>query len=380
MNSVKVVKMRRRYESLAFGLFVLTMANLSAARCCPEKPLEPKGVTTQPCEVITPPQAPQVPNCVNVFLTADFIYWRASADTYQYAASGTPVNGPDGFTPIPPSHAGKTPSPAFDFQPGFKFGAGLKFAHDGWDLYANYTWLNPATLTSSQSAPSGDMVGPSDPYYGAPTLSNAKDYFRQSFNILDLELGRKFFLSQFMTLRPYYGLKTAWITQYRKNVLTVFNNLTNGLNSNASTTVPPIYTITALTQTEQVKSWGIGIRGGVAPVWYFMKNFGLYGNLGVSGLCTFFQNHSKTFYKGFTTATLENFTGQTANIKRSFLTVTPVIELGLGFTYMMFFHKDAYALTLSAGWEEQMWIGFNGGSPGGNLTLQGFTFNIGFEF
>ncbi len=57
-----------------------------------------------------------------------------------------------------------------------------------------------------------------------------------------------------------------------------------------------------------------------------------------------------------------------------------MIEVGLGLTYMMFFHKDTSALTLSAGWEEQVWIGFNGGFPGGNLSLQGFTFKAGYEF
>lgn len=355
----------------------MTALSAKPASCPP--PLKPMGVTEQPLDVITPPQAPKVSGCANFFVTADFIYWRATADNYQYAASGIAIVGADGVTPVPPPKRGQTKSPGFEFEPGFKVGAGLKFAHDGWDLYANYTWLNPATLKSTQTRDTGDMVGPSDPYYGAPTLSKVKDRFKQSFNILDLELGRKFFLSPFMTLRPYFGLRGAWIHQHQRNVLTVFNNDTNGLGVN-SFIVPVGDEITTLIQKQKVKSWGIGIRGGIAPVWYFMKNLGLYGNFALSGLWTSYRNVSQTFFEGTSSVPVGTFSGRTANIGRSFHTVTPVIELGLGLTYMAFFNKDASALTLSAGWEEQMWIGFNGGFPGGSVTLQGFTFKVGYEF
>ncbi|MBS0604475.1 MAG: hypothetical protein JSS60_05490 [Verrucomicrobia bacterium] len=367
----------------ACGLFVLTMTSVSAESASNEEPRKPKGVTTQPTRVITPPQAPKVPHGVNGFVTADFIYWRTTVDNYQYAASGVAIVGDDGVTPVPPHKRGETPSPGFDFQPGFKVGAGLKFAHDGWDLYANYTWLNPETFKDSLSSSSGDIVGPADPYYGSPTLSKVKDRFQQTFNVLDLELGRQFFLSKYLTLRPYFGLKSAWINQTQKNFLTVFNNDTNGLGVN-SFSVPNGETITNLIQKQKLESWGIGIRAGIAPVWYFIKNFGLYGNLAVSGMWTTFQNHSKTSFKGTitdpTTGAVSSVSGVTANIGRSFHTVTPVIELGLGLTYMAFFHQDAYALTVSAGWEEQMWIGFNGGFPGGSMSQQGFTFKAGFEF
>ncbi len=137
-----------------------------------------------------------------------------TADSYQFAASGLPIQDTNGNL-VFPSSRGKTPSPGFNFQPGFKVGAGFKFAHDGWDLYANYTWLNPAEVKASISDSKGDMVGPADPYFGTTTLSNAKNTFKQSFNVLDLELGRQFFLSRFLTLRPYFGLKTTWITQLK---------------------------------------------------------------------------------------------------------------------------------------------------------------------
>src|SRR5579872_21274 len=209
--------MNRKYTSCAFCFFALSLTPLLASPTtenCQEPP-KPMGVTTQPCGVITPPQAPTVPRWANFFFTADFIYWRTTVDNYTFAASGTPivVNGALGS----PTTRGKSPLPGFDFQPGFKVGAGFKFAHDGWDLYANYTWLNPAKVKASISNSGGYMVGPGDPYWGTPTLSKVENTFKQSFNILDLELGRQFFLSSFLTLRPYFGLKAAWIDQHQRN-------------------------------------------------------------------------------------------------------------------------------------------------------------------
>jgi hypothetical protein len=190
--------------------------------------------------------------------------------------------------------------------------------------------------------------------------------------VIDLELGRRFFLSKFLTLRPYFGVKTAWISQRERLVYTVANNATNGLGVNAIA-VPFGDAITQLNQKAKLRSWGIGIRGGIAPVWYFMKDFGLYGNLAVSGMWTQYRNVGKTAYSG-------TMSGLTSYISSSTHSITPVVELGLGLTYITRFYNEAYALTISGGWEQQMWIGFNGGRRGGAMTLQGLTLQVGFEF
>lgn len=365
--------MKIRFGLCALSLFALPLtafsANLSAQKTT-QKPAEPMGVTAQPNTVITPPIGPKVAHDVNFIFTADFIYWKAMADGFEYAASGVAIVGTDTLTPVPSPKQGKVKGPDFDFQPGFKVGAGLKFAHDGWDLYANYTWLNPTTVESSLSDPSGHMVGNGDPYFGAATLSKASNHFKQNFNVIDLELGRNFFLSKYMTLRPFFGLKTAWINQHVQNSYTVFNDATNGIN--ASDGLLPSGQINFLHQKLKIESWGIGVRGGISPVWYFMKDFGIYGNFALSGMWTNYEDHIETTYSG-------TISGTSQHAVRSSHTVTPVIELGLGLTYVTTFDDDTYGFSLSAGWEEQMWVGFNEGAPRGNMALQGFTLKVGFE-
>lgn len=363
--------MKFKYESLVFSFFALSTTTLFAAQDPNAPPVEPMGVTMQPNALVTPPVGPKVSNEVNFILTADFIYWRSSADNYAYAISGYSIVGTDGKTPIDPTSKGKVSYPDFSFQPGFKVGAGLKFAHDGWDLYANYTWLNPEKMSSYTTDSNGHMAGIRDSYFGDPSLSSASNSFKQTFNVVDLELGRNFFLSKYMTLRPSFGLKSAWINQNIHYYGTVFNNATNGLNdSNGWLTSGQI---NLLEQSIKLDSWGIGIRGGISPVWYFLKGFGLYGNLAVSGMWTCYKNHYETSYFG-------TISGTSANFDDSYHNVTPVIELGLGLTYMTTFCNDSYGFSLSGGWEEQMWIGFNDQFTSGNMVLQGLTIKAGFEF
>ncbi len=374
-----------RTASSAFGLFVLSLTNLSADSVKKEQ-AEPKpmGVTMQPTNVITPPVGPAVSGCCDFFMTADFIYWRTTYDGMGYALSGIAHPDPVISRPALTSFTGKgfIKFPDFDFQPGFKLGAGLKFAHDGWDLYANYTWLNPGTTkaTAKETDEQGMLFSTqADFVIGGPEILRAKNHFRQSFNTLDLELGRNFFLSRFMSLRPYFGLKLSRIHQHQRTNYTP----TDLSSSDAGTT----FTITTLIEKRNIKFWGIGIRGGISPVWYFMKGFGLYGNLALSGMWSYYKTLVNSQYDAtIATATTTSFQRGTVaqNTIGSSHTITPVIELGLGLTYTFTCCND-YAFTFSGGWEEQIWINFAGNDffgnfSNGNMTLQGLTVKAGVEF
>lgn len=331
--------------------------------------------TSQPSGMITPGVAPLV-NRLNVNITADFIYWKAQQDGLDFATSGIF----DAFGPIaaiPPSftHVGKgeAKEPNFQFQPGFKVGLGLAFAHDGWDLHANYTWLNPNNHTTTINAPSDSYLtntnwGDVYLYSMSCTLASASASWKLNFNVLDVDLGRNFFLSRFLTLRPFFGLKGAWLTE------------------NYDITYVP-YSVIPLadggfisaTYKMREKIQGIGIRSGLSPVWHFARNLGLYGDLACSAMWNHFSVRRNDFF--------EEPSGplNTINYEQSFHRVTPVLELGIGLTYMGWFSNEKYLLEVKAGWEEQVWFSMNKFidpllTPTGNLTTQGFTLKVGFTF
>ena len=86
--------------------------------------------------MITPDAAPHVTHWADPYITAEFIWWKVWEDNLDFAYTG--VLAPGASTSPGKGHIYH---PSFKFEPGFKVGAGLKFRHDGWDVYGNYTWL-----------------------------------------------------------------------------------------------------------------------------------------------------------------------------------------------------------------------------------------------
>ena len=369
-------------KNWAFALSILSLSTaIVAADQVSQQPTPPMpmGVTSQPTGVITPPVAPAVNHGADVFISADFIYWKAYQDGLEYAESALTASGA-APTAGQTLAQGSFATPKGKFEPGFKVGLGLEFEHDGWDLFAQYTWLAPQNKSTSISAPSAPnalyaVLGSTVQDIGATgraQLNDATAQFNMHYNVVDLELGRNFFVSRYMTLRPHFGLKADWITQ-RLNVSQDF------------TTSPAGITGTFLSEqsNHKLKTWGIGIRCGLDPVWHFSRSWGMYGEFAFSALYSRFKNKAvDTLYAG---AAQTGVATQYANGVRSYHGVTPVLELGLGLSYMGWFYDEAYMLEVKAGWEEQVWFLNNqlvtGSTSGtGNMSTQGFTFKVGFHF
>jgi hypothetical protein len=367
-------------KNWAFALSILSLSTalVAADQASTQQtnPPMPMGVTSQPTGVITPPVAPAVNHGADLFISADFIYWKAYQNGLEYANSAVAA---DPTTPPATLAQGSYATPKGEFQPGFKVGLGLEFEHDGWDLFAQYTWLAPTSKTTSTVAPTapnglyavvGSLAAGNALGVGPASLSSASAKFTMHYNVVDLEVGRNFFLSRYMTLRPHFGLKADWITQ-RMNVSqdflgVEFSGLYNSEQSN-----------------HKLKTWGLGIRCGLDPVWHFSRSWGMYGEFAFSALYSRFKNKgTDTLYTG---AAQTGTTAQYANGRQSYHGVTPVLELGLGLSYMGWFYDEAYMLEVKAGWEEQVWFLnnqlVNGSTSGnGNMSTQGFTFKVGFHF
>ena len=143
-------------KNWAFALSILSLSTaLVAADQASQQtnPPMPMGVTSQPTGVITPPVAPAVNHGADVFISADFIYWKAYQEGLEYANSAVNALAASGLTPGATLNQGTFATPQTKFEPGFKVGLGLEFEHDGWDLFAQYTWLAPQHKGSSIAAP-----------------------------------------------------------------------------------------------------------------------------------------------------------------------------------------------------------------------------------
>jgi len=339
---------------------------------------------------ITPDAAPLVKGGANFFFTADFIYWTTRINGLDYARSGyqTPaINNllPLNFTDV--GAKGDTKTLPNEWDPGFKVGAGLTFKHDGWDLFLQYTWFqNNDKQTDSNGvwtplwnvgnfrfANAGNFIG-------IYAFQNTSADWKLRFNNFDLELGRNFYISHYLKLRPHVGLKGYW---QKQTYVVNYDTIANDAPAELDATLRP--TLLNLNATE--KHWGIGIRAGLNTAWQFNHNWSIFGDLALAALWGRFDvcRKDRTVWEVPSTDTTNDTTAFWS--QRRFYNVNPVLELDLGLRYDYWFNNDNYHFGLQAGWEEQVWFDMNqmiylldADGSNGNMTFQGLTVKFRFDF
>lgn len=318
---------------------------------------------------ITPTAEPAVSRWADPYLTADYIFWKAQTDGLEYAFKGTTTVNRD-------ADQGEMHHPHFEYDSGFKVGGGLKFRHDGWDVFVQYTWLHhdEEDKRSAFSDVDGDSQVQSNislPINGdfeTVWCQKASADWKLHFNVLDAELGRNFWISKWLTLRPFIGMKFSWNKQ--------FYNVEYDFVVNESL----IATGTDIEMRHEQHQFGVGARAGLNTSWYMWNKWIIYGDFAISGIWNSFTSYRKDeleFLNG--TELVQN------NIKQHAHPVTTVLEWALGLRFETAFHNDDYMWQLQVGWEAQAWLDQNhfifmpNGSHG-DLTMQGLVVKTAFWF
>ena len=362
--------------------------------------------------VITPNAGPVVKNGADIFVDADFIYWTARQDGLPYAYTGvlnpfgsiqgsSALNGSDAFTMA----KGRESYIDNKMDPGFKVGAGLDLRHDGWDNYLEYTWFQ--THSSGTTTASTDTFQETlfpgldvrDTLFNSTSPNSASGsvtgFFYDSahaswalhFNVFDWELGRNFFVSPRLILRPHIGLKGTW---QRQKFTAKYNG--NHELSEPSTSAP--FTRSELGYYKISLNqfyWGVGVRAGMDASWQFTPSWSIYGDWALSALWGKFdinRTDLQSQANGSTAATTF-VNAQIVNSEREFHSLRAVLELALGLRWDYFFSDDNYRFRIQAGWEEQIWFSQNNVNlnndllfreSNNDLVLQGLTVKFRFDF
>lgn len=317
-----------------------------------------------PEKEITIPAQPYVRNGVaEPYLEGDFIYWEVKEDGLEFAASGY------GTYEEPVTSRGKVYFPKFKKSPGFRVGVGVNLAHDGWDLFLRYTWIDSRAKNAQKGSFIPLWVNGPNPFLSEVT--EIKVDWNVHLDVLDLEWGRSFYISRFLTLRPFFGLKGYWSDQ-------TYDNHSSG------TTIENNQRMNAAQRTHYIQdAWGIGVRFGLGGVWYLKKNWSVFGGGVLANEWSRFDLRRKD-----TGAILAQGAEETLVHTRSKeYHMVPIIELMAGVRWEMWFSDDDYHALIQAGWEEQIWFHLNqmkgvydySGGPG-SLQLQGLTFKFRFDF
>jgi len=317
-----------------------------------------------PSNQVTPNAAPKPQWWANPYLTADFIWWKTTAGGLYYAVDGILP----GNTPALNAKKGKIYDVEMKYEPGFKVGFGLNFKHDGWDFYSEYTRLHTGQMHNSASSREEDTLNGTwlvqNPG-GAVTeffpLLNASANWHAHLDMLDLELGRNYYISRFLTLRPYIGLKLVWTDQHLRVLYEHLDQQSSFL----------------LKMKQEVM--GTGIQAGLDTAWHMCKNWSVFGNFCLSGLWN--------DYDVKRTDDLEStgINSRTLNVAQNFQIVQPFFNFGLGVRYETWFYHDYYHFSIQAGWEELLLPDYNQlialyNEQIGDLSFQGLSIQARFDF
>ncbi|PCI75111.1 hypothetical protein COB21_06000, partial [Candidatus Aerophobetes bacterium] len=253
-----------------------------------------KGYQRDSHKMITPNAGPKVSGGMDIFVSANYIYWRANLVNSTTLRSGIrpPASAPANASMNEAAPQGEVWTPFSNWSSGFKVAAGMDTSHDGFDIRADYTW-NRFTKEADFNLS----------YLNGSTVLNALGTHAQLFNNsnwkldynkVDLELGRNYKLSPNLELRSHAGLTGTWqIDREEIRQHSDANNL-DGFAFPGNVRVK-----------NHVSTWGIGPRVGSNFFWAAFKEFGIYSNVAASALWrTNYENTSTvSVYNGTTEVT-----------------------------------------------------------------------------
>jgi len=396
------------------ALSALGMGSLSAAArdgSCP--PAQPAPCYSEDCGCTycygpentagNPAVRPRTCNGDFVIEVAGF-YWNAHQDGMEYAIENQVAisDDPQAVSAIQQLNNlinAEYQTPDFEWDFGFKAGIGYHSACDGWDFGILWTWYQGKandqveaesddnrsliTLWSAFAPPQGNTTYATD----------IETHWKLKLNMIDLELGREFWNSRVMTLRPFVGLRVAYVDQNwkleHKGGSWANNSINPGANCNNEVVIENDFK-------------GVGIRAGLDSTWNFGCGWGFYGNFAASILYGRFSvDHDETNRN----AASPHEKVKILDTTESFRASRAILDLGLGVQWSTLFCACSYGLTVQLGWEQhlffdqnQMWrvvrigdeaqggAGVNNTGENvfhqrrGNLDTQGWTLRFMFEF
>lgn len=347
------------------GLFLLFFSAL-----CADEPLPSSHQGKEATGMVNPSSRFQVENGWNFILDGEFLWWVAKEDGLYYAQSGystamTTAVPPDGTIDFD-GHIKKVQS---HWHPGFRIGIGGNMPYDEWDILLHYTWFRSHADSVSHSSPSKGLLlvlwGHPDAT-DAQAATKAQGIWKLHYNVLDLEMGRAFWVGRYFSLRPFICARGAWIDQKLK------------IKYDLDTTPETDAHLQAKSDFE-----GGGVRAGLDMRFALLNGWSLYGLASGSMLYGYYNCDFREKWEST----------EIAESKDRFHQAASSAQLALGVRWDSYFHNNRYHLGLYAGWEQNIWFGLNKMNHffsdlidgdlqqmNSDLTFQGGTFGLRFDF
>lgn len=344
---------------------------------------------------------------VDVSISAEFLYWMPSMSDLPAISqiNFTPrINLVTGDVLEADAFTSKTREFDWKYEPAFRVGMGLTFEPNGWDLSAFWTYLytdvsrsksNDNTLLDFSQTPTFPVEQAGSKAYSTPFQrfegdfgNRARAKFKLLYNQIDLVVGRNFWVSKSLQMRPFFGARGVW-SHMR---LTTKVDVTNALQNPTTTFVR------FLSNHHKLEEWGVGPVIGLNSKWFLHKMFYFYADGSVALLGNGVAlKHKSAELDSFTntvddTSTFSSTTIPTYRHHHS-ITLIPMFDIALGLGWESYLCQERYHLAFSAGWDAHILVDYNyfdrsfeettGQSTytaDGHLSFQGLTVKGRFQF
>jgi len=315
--------------------------------------------------MINPPARPVVKDGVDLWIQGEALLMKVTEDGLSYAIL-TNNNA------IPPNVglSGNVQDLEYSWNWGFRFGVGYNLPHDGWDLLLNWTWFRSSN-SEFESTPFSRSIDQT--YTGFFPFSTqvgfAKGRSHLHFDFLDFEMGREFFVSKWLTLRPFMGARGTWVTRTFK----------------IKYSRPENQSFDYLKDELQSRFRGGGLRLGLDTQW----GLGCGWSFFAGGAASLIYGNQKLHQ--YQISYLSGNGAKYLNVYHNWLALRFLTDLGTGLRWDHLFCEDRYRIRLQLQWEEHLLIGFNKDmnfssesvkfdASRGDLGFSGPSFQMRFDF
>lgn len=321
---------------------------------------------------------PTCDNCWSDGLSArvDFLWWRADVTNADFGVEETTEvvsnNGLSGtsdrLTFLNNEHRKQM---NFSYDPGFRLGLYNACSAGCWDIGLVWTHFHTKTTANGYSDHSGlsetDLAGVDTnffPFWDRVSHINSPDTAtgRYAINLdsLDLEFGRKFYVSNCFVLRPHFGLRGIRLNQgYRIEATRHTSSFDNFVE--AGDNLGDAYTVYGHMRNNFL---AIGPRLGLEAQIHLGCGFSLFGEGAASLVFGRFSRQSKTSYHdAFTPTTAASFVNdyeyQTGgNLQRSSRATTD-LSIGVKWERCFDWCNRLHPVGIAFAWEHHAFFGVN---------------------
>lgn len=318
------------------------------------------------------PCCPPVNNCgssCNFYIDGEALFWRACEDGLAYVTETCVEVNPTcceeigAFTEI---H-----NPSFRWDVGFRVGVGANIACcDCWDASAYWTHFETTARAHQDDCCDNEgcffeptfgarFFGPEfDTFEGPSSFVHA--HYRLRLDFADFDLGREFCVSPCLSLRPYFGVRAAWVKQHFR-IRSVKDRqfvITNGPDSGTIGI--------AVTNREEIKLKsdfdGAGLRTGLGSEWNVGCGFSIYADAALNIILGRYENRSfedAHFFNvrdGEDEATEHTFG---LGLKDHFCACRAIADAAAGIRWAQTFCCDTVRVVFQFGWEQHLFFDKN---------------------